>query len=107
MDTVSKETCLVQIEIPASVKEKLDEIFAEDGTTTPQVLKMIATQIANRGQSSFTTMHYEEYTESVSDEVKQRLREDELEVLGYLPANSRNYTDEQSLDDVFQRQLGI
>lgn len=31
---------------------------------------MIATQIANRGQSPFTTMHYEEYDEQVSDEVK-------------------------------------
>lgn len=107
MDTVSKETRLVQIEIPVNVKEKLDEIFAKDGTTTPQGLKMIATQIANRGQSPFTTMHYEEYDEQVSNEVKQRLREDELEVLGSLPDNSINYTDEQSLDDAFQRQLGI
>ena len=105
MDTVSKETCLVPVEIPA--KEKLDEIYAKDGTTTPQGLKMIATQIANSGQLPFTTMHYEEYDEQVSDEVKQRLREDELEVLGSLPDNSRNYTDEQSLDDAFQRQLGI
>lgn len=107
MDTVSNETRLVQIRIPASVKGKLDEIFSKHGTTTPQGLKMIATQIANRGQSPFTTMHYEEYDEQVSDEVKQRLREDELEVLGSLPDNSRNYTDEQSLDDAFQRQLGI
>ena len=68
---------------------------------------MISTQIANCGQSPFTTMHYEEYAEQVSVEVKQRLWEDELEVLGYLPDNSRNYTDEQSLDNVFQRQLGI
>ena len=52
-------------------------------------------------------MHYEKYTERVSVEVKQRLWEDELEVLGYLPDNSINYTDEQSLDDAFQRQLGI
>ena len=107
MDTVSKETRLVQIEIPVSVKEKLDEIFAKDGTTTPQGLKMIATQIANCGQFPFTTMHYEEYTERVSVEVKQRLWKDELEVLGYLPDNSINYTDEQSLDDTFQRQLGV
>lgn len=107
MDTVSKETRLVQIKIPANVKEKLDEIFAKDGTTTQQGLKMIATQIANRGHSPFTTMYYEEYTEPVSDEVKQKLREDELEVLGYLPDNSKNYTDEQSLDDAFQKQLGI
>ena len=106
MNTVSKETRLVQIEIPV-IKEKLDEIFAKDGTTTPQGLKMIATQIANCGQSPFTTMHYEKYTERVSVEVKQRLWEDELEVLGYLPDNSRNYTDEQSLDNIFQRQLGI
>ena len=68
---------------------------------------MIATQIANCDQSPFTTMHYEEYTERVSVEVKQRLWEDELEVLGYLPDNSINDTDEQSLDDAFQRQLGI
>ena len=52
-------------------------------------------------------MHYEEYTERVSVEVKQRLWEDELEVLGDLPDNSINYTDEQSLDDAFQMQLGI
>ena len=51
MDTVSNETCLVQIEISASVREKLDEIFTKNGTTTPQGLKMIATQIANCGQS--------------------------------------------------------
>lgn len=58
-------------------------------------------------QTSNSRMHYEEYTERVSVEVKQRLWEDELEVLGYLPDNSINYTDEQSLDDAFQRQLGI
>lgn len=107
MDTPQNKNRLVQIKIPANVKEKLDDIFAKDGTTTPQGLKMIATQIANSGHSPFTTMYYEEYTEPVSDEVKERLRKDELEVLGYLPDNSSNYSDEQSIDEAFQKHLGI
>ena len=103
MVAASKETCLVEIELPVSVKEKLDEIFAKDGTTTPQGLKMIATQIANCGQPPFTTMYYEKYTEPVSDEIKQRLQEDELEILGYLPDSSKNYTDERSLEEQFDK----
>lgn len=103
MGKISKGNCLVEIELPASVKEKLDEIFTKDGTTTSQGLKMIATQIAHLGHSPFTTVYYEEYTEPVSDEVKQSLREDELEILGYLPDNSGNYTDEQSLEERFDK----
>ena len=34
---------LVQLKLPVDVKNKLDDIFAKDGTTTPQALKMIAT----------------------------------------------------------------
>lgn len=107
MDKAPRKNKLVQIKLPVNVKKKLDEIFAKDGTTTPQGLKMIATQIANNGHSPFTTMYYEEYTEPVSDEMKARLREDELEVLGYLPDNSKDYTDEQSLDKAFKKNLGI
>ena len=103
MGAASKETCLVEIELPVSVKEKLDEIFAKDGTTTSKGLKMIATQIANCGQPPFITMYYEEYTEPVSDEIKQRLQEDELEILGYLPDSSKNYTDERSLEEQFDK----
>ncbi|NJE32194.1 hypothetical protein E0K97_03615 [Lactobacillus agilis] len=36
---------LVQLKLPVDVKNKLDDIFAKDGTTTPQALKMIATQL--------------------------------------------------------------
>lgn len=68
---------------------------------------MIATQIANNGYSPFTTMYYEEYTEPVNAELKARLREDELEVLGYLPDDSKNYTDEQDIDKAFKKHLGI
>lgn len=107
MDKVPEKNKLVQIKLPATVKDKLDKIFAKDGATTPQGLKMIATQIANNGHSPFTTMYYEEYTEPVSDEIKARLREDEMEVLGYLPDNSKNYTNEQSLDEAFKKNLGI
>lgn len=107
MDKAPKKAKLVQIKLPAATKDKLDKIFAKDGATTPQALKMIATQIANNGHSPFTTMHYEEYTEPVSDEMKARLREDELEVLGYLPDDSHNYEDEKSLDEAFKNNLGI
>lgn len=107
MDKAPEKNKLVQFKLPESIKAKLDKIFAKDGTTTPQGLKMIATQIANNGRSPFTTMYYEEYTEPVSDELKAQLREDELEVLGYLPDASKNYTDEQSLDEAFKKNLGI
>lgn len=107
MDKAPEKNKLVQIKLPASIKSKLDEIFAKDGATTPQALKMIATQIANNGRSPFTTMYYEEYTEPVSDELKSQLREDELEVLGYLPDDSQDYTNEQSLDEAFHKNLGI
>lgn len=107
MDKAPEKNKLVQIKLPESTKAKLDAIFAKDGATTPQALKMIATQIANHGYSPFTTMYYEEYTEPVSNKLKAKLREDELEVLGYLPDNSTNYTDEQSLDEAFKKNLGI
>lgn len=103
----AKKDKLIQIKVPSATKEKLDKIFAKDGTTTPQALKMIATQIANSGRSPFTTIYYEDYTEPVSDEMKARLREDELEVLGYLPDKSKNYTSERELDDDFKKNLGI
>lgn len=100
-------TKLVQLKLPVDVKNKLDRIFTEDGTTTPQGLKMIATQIANNGHSPFTTMHYEEYTEPVNDKIKTHLRKDELEVLGYLPDDSKNYSDKESLKRAFKQNLGV
>lgn len=107
MNNVSEKNKLVQIKLPSTTKEKLDEIFAKDGATTPQALKMIATQIANSGHSPFTTMYYENYSEPVSDVVKALLREDELEVLGYLPDKSKNYSSNQALDEAFKNNLGL
>ena len=52
-------------------------------------------------------MHYEEYTEPVSAETKAHLRQDELAVLGYLPDNSKNYSDEESLKEAFKQNLEI
>ena len=96
---------LVQLKLPVDVKNKLDDIFAKDGTTTPQALKMIATQIANRGFSPFTTVHYEQYSEPVSAELEAKLREDELKIMGYLPDDTDEFADEQSLNQVFEKNL--
>lgn len=52
-------------------------------------------------------MHYEEYTEPVSAEIKTHLRKDELAVLGYLPDDSKNYFDKESLKRAFKQNLGI
>lgn len=105
--SVKNNNKLIQIKVPLDIKNKLDEIFAKDGTTTPQALKMIATQIANSGHSPFTTMYYEEYSEPVSDELKERLRTDELEILGYLPDKSETYSTKEELDKAFEKHLGI
>ncbi|WP_251545420.1 type II toxin-antitoxin system RelB/DinJ family antitoxin [Limosilactobacillus caecicola] len=107
MQTPTKNNKLVQIKIPAPVKDKLDEIFAKDGTTTPQALKMIATQIANSGISPFTTMYYENYTKPVSPELKDHLRTDELESLGLLSDKSETYSTEEELDNAFKKNLGM
>lgn len=96
---------LVQLKLPTDIKDRLDEIFAKDGTTTPQALKMIATQIANHGYSPFTTIQYEQYTEPVSDELKSILREDELKIIGYLPDDTDIFNDEQSLKQAFEDKL--
>lgn len=96
---------LVQFKIPSDVKNKLDKIFEYDGTTTPQGLKMIATQIANHGFSPFTTVQYEQYSEPVSDEIKSRLREDDLKALGILPDDNVTYKDEESLKQAFKTNL--
>lgn len=96
---------LVQLKIPANIKSRLDEIFAKDGTTTPQGLKMIAIQIANRGFSPFTTMQYEQYTEPVSNRLKEDLRKDELKMMGYLYDDSEMYEDEASLKQAFKEKL--
>lgn len=45
---------------------------------------------------------FSQYTEPVSDDLKVRLREDELEILGFLPDKSKNYTDERSIDEAFR-----
>lgn len=104
--TASKsQNKLVQLKLPKDIKDKLDEIFAKDGTTTPQGLKMIATQIANKGFSPFTTVQYEQYTEPVSDEIKKKLREDELKIIGYLPDDADVFDDEQSLAQAFEEHL--
>lgn len=96
---------LVQLKLPTDIKDRLDEIFAKDGTTTPQALKMIATQIANHGYSPFTTIQYEQYTEPVSNELKSILREDELKIIGYLPDDTDVFNDEQSLKQAFEDKL--
>lgn len=96
---------LVQLKLPTDIKDRLDEIFAKDGTTTPQALKMIATQIANHGYSPFTTIQYEQYTKPVSDELKSILREDELKIIGYLPDDTDVFNDEQSLKQAFEDKL--
>lgn len=96
---------LVQLKLPSDVKKKLDDIFAKDGTTTPQALKMIATQIANHGFSPFTTVQYEQYSEPVSEELKDRLRVDELKMVGYLPDDADTFDDEQSLKQAFEDNL--
>lgn len=70
-------------------------------------LKMIAIQIANSGHFLFTTMYYEEYTRPINDELKSRLREDELEVLGYLSDTLKDYIDEQSIDNAFKKNIDI
>ncbi|BDI01431.1 hypothetical protein LmYK1_06710 [Ligilactobacillus murinus] len=103
--TYKSQNKLVQLKLPVEVKDKLDEIFAKDGTTTPQALKMIATQIANRGFSPFTTVQYEQYSEPVSEEIKTKLREDELKVIGYLPDDADVFDDEESLKQAFEDNL--
>ena len=103
--TYKSQNKLVQLKLPVEVKDKLDEIFAKDGTTTPQALKMIATQIANRGFSPFTTVQYEQYSEPVSEEIKTKLREDELKVIGYLPDDADVFDDEESLRQAFEDNL--
>ena len=66
---------------------------------------MIATQIANRGFSPFTTVQYEQYSEPVSEEIKTKLREDELKVIGYLPDDADVFDDEESLKQAFEDNL--
>lgn len=101
-----KDDKLIQLRVSADVKDKLDKIFAEDGTTTPQGLKMIATQIANHGYSPFTTVYYEQYTEPVSEEIREELRKDDLKAIGLLPDDSETYTNEESLKQAFKDNLG-
>lgn len=101
----NKTNNLVQLNLPADIKNKLDHIFAKYGITTPQALKIIATQIANRGSSPFTTFQYEQYSEPVSGELKAKLREDELKMIGYLPDDADVFADEQSLKQAFENYL--
>lgn len=97
---------LVQIKLPEDVKDKLDEIFKKDGTSTPQGLKMIATQIANRGYSPFTSIYYENYTEPVNEETKEVLRQEQLKLLGIIPNDAEKYTDKESLKKALDKKLG-
>lgn len=73
----------------------------------PVKKQISSNQIANNDYSSFPTIYDEEYTEPVSDDIKTRLREDELEFLGYLPDNSTDYINEKDLDDAFKKNLGM
>lgn len=97
-------TKLVQIRLPEDVKAKLDAIFTTEGTTTPQGLKMIATQIANHGYSPFT-FYYEQYSRPVGSELKQELRSEELKLLGIIPNDAKVYHDEASLNQAFKDNL--
>lgn len=99
-------TKLVQIKLPVDIKQKLDEIFAKDGTSTPQGLKMVATQIANRGYSPFTSMYYENYTEPVGEETKKVLRQEQLKLMGVLPDDADKYSDIDSLKKALDEKLG-
>lgn len=49
--------------------------------------------------------YYEIYTESVSDEIKKKLREEDLKTIGLLPDDSETFTDEESLKQAFKDRL--
>lgn len=97
-------TKLVQIRLPEDVKKKLDAIFANEGTTTPQGLKILAAQIANHGYSSLT-FYYEQYSRPISNELKQELRQEELKLLGIASNDAQVYPDETSLNQAFKDHL--
>lgn len=97
-------TKLVQIRLPEDVKEKLDAIFANESTTTPQGLKILATQIANHGYSPLT-FYYEQYSRPISNELKQELRQEELKLLGIASNDAQVYPDETSLNQAFKDHL--
>lgn len=99
-------TKLVQIKLPEDIKNKLDEIFEKDGTSTPQGLKMIATQIANHGVSPFTSIYYENFSEPVNEETKKLLRQEQMKLMGILPNDADRYTDRESLKKALDEKLG-
>lgn len=99
-------TKLVQIKLPEDIKEKLDKIFAKDGTSTPQGLKMIATQIANHGYSPFTSMYYENYAEPVNEDTKEILRQEQLKLKGVIKNDADKYSDIESLKKALDKKLG-
>lgn len=96
---------LIQFKVPEDIKNKLDEMFNSDGTTTPQGFRILAFQLAKMNKSPFS-YYFETYSENVNNRIKQELRDDELKELGIIPDDAEEYNSDDEIREAFKKHFG-
>lgn len=98
---------LLQFRVDEEVKSKLDIIFAEDGMTTQQALKVLAYNIAKNGRSPFSILAYEAFSGYISENFKKKLHEESLKELGLIEDDAEIFNTKEELEKAFKENWDV